>query len=55
VADKLAAAALALGKSVACLEKARALGELARPAARKYFTSRPEFAPVRDKFDPDKK
>jgi tetratricopeptide (TPR) repeat protein len=49
------AAAVAIHQAVACLKKARALGEFAKPQLRKWYDSGPEFAPVRDRFDPDRK
>ena len=54
-ADKLREAARAVGKAVACLERARASGEFATPERVRWFATNPDFAPARGTFDPAKK
>jgi hypothetical protein len=54
-ADKLRETEHAVGKAVACLEKAKAAGEFSTPESGKWLATSPEFAPVRGKFDPLKK
>ena len=54
-ANKLRESEQAVGKAVACLEKAKAAGEFATPERRRWLETNPEFAPVRGKFDPAKK
>jgi tetratricopeptide (TPR) repeat protein len=53
--ERRAGAEQAVDKAVACLEKARVLGEFEKPDMRQWFASKVELAPVRDKFDPNKK
>ncbi|MBN9119262.1 MAG: serine/threonine protein kinase [Planctomycetes bacterium] len=54
-ADKLARGGAAVHKAVAYLERARAFGEFTSPDRVQWFTTHPDFAPARGKFDPQKK
>jgi serine/threonine protein kinase len=54
-ADKRTASDKALDQSVMCLQKARASGEFDKPGTRQWYTTSADLAPVRGKFDPDKK
>ena len=54
-ADKLAHAQDTVRKAVACLEQGRAGGAFTVPERVRWFATSPDFAPVRGKFDPQKK